>query len=173
MSRAIVRLATSADLDGIQVVARKTWHVTYRGLIPEDVQQRLIGQWYSLEGLRRSLKAEGSWLFVAQVGDEVIGFAQFVVRRDGLGQLMRIYVLPKHQGSGIGSALLEQGVRVLKQRGVNELRVIVERDNMIGRRFYEAKGFRWLRNFVDEIRENVIGIFRMPSREYFLSLSES
>lgn len=82
-------------------------------------------------------------------------------------------MLPKHQGSGIGSSLLEQGVKVLKERGVKELRVIVERYNRIGRRFYEAKGFRWLRDFEDEIRDEVIGIFRMPSREYFLSLSES
>lgn len=173
MSVAIIRLATNADLAGVQAVARRTWQVTYRGLIPEDVQQRLLSQWYALENLERSLTTESSWLFVAKIGMEIVGFAQFVLRRDGSGQLTRIYILPEHQVEGIGGALLEKGVKALKELEVKELRVVVERDNLVGRRFYEAKGFRWLRDFEDEIRDNVIGIFRMPSREYVLSLNES
>lgn len=52
---------------------------------------------------------------------------------------MAIYILPEFQGQGIGSKLLSDGIEGLK--GIKRLFVSVEKENAIGSRFYEAKGF--------------------------------
>ncbi len=165
-----VRFASAADVAAIQSVARQTWARTYAGLIPEQVQSRLLGSWYSGISLERAIASENSWFIVSELNSEIVGFAQFVLRSDGLGELTRIYVLPKHQGKGIGMQLLKSGVQALKERGVRDLRVVVERDNQIGRRFYESRGFAWLRDLENEIRDEPTGIFKLACSEYSLKI---
>jgi GNAT superfamily N-acetyltransferase len=46
------------------------------------------------------------WLIVAQVDGEVIGFGGIDI--DATEQLKWLYVLPEHQGAGIGSKLLKE-----------------------------------------------------------------
>ena len=40
--------------------------VAYAGIIPDEVQRRLLDSWYSLESLSRALAAQGSSFFVAE-----------------------------------------------------------------------------------------------------------
>ncbi len=79
--------------------------------------------------------------------DEVFGFADFLPVPDGTAELAAIYVLPEAQGQGLGSRLLDAGLN----RFPANTRVVlsVERDNQKARRFYEARGFRPVREVVD------------------------
>ncbi len=165
-----IRLASAKDIGRIQAIAKETWHSTYDASIPEDIQDHLLGVWYSTEGLRDSFQQENSRFLVAEIGNEVVGFAQFTFRPDGEAQLGRIYVLPKYHGQGLGGLLLENGLEWLRQKKVERLLVIVSEDNKIARGFYESKGFKWLRDFDDELRDEVIGVYRVPSCEYELKV---
>ena len=167
-----VRPATQNDLERIQYVARQTWAAAYRGIIPENIQEKMLVSWYSLDQLKRVLEQGDAMLYVFEVGSEIVGFAQFVIRSGGLGQLTRIYVLPAYQRMGVGRALLYGGLKFLMEKGVGELRVVVERKNIVGRRFYERVGFRWLRDFEDEIKDQELGVFTLELSEYTLSLSK-
>lgn len=166
-----VRLAADKDIVRIQTIARETWHQTYAEAIPEDAQDRLLDAWYSTDGLRDSFQQVNSRFFVTEIGEEVVGFAQFSLLGGGEAQLGRIYVLPKYHGQGGGGLLLNTGLDWLRQKKVGRLRVIVGKDNKIGRRFYESKGFQWLRDFDDKLRDEVIGEYRVPSCEYSLEVT--
>jgi ribosomal protein S18 acetylase RimI-like enzyme len=147
---AVIRRAEVTDLPNIEAVARTTWPVAYAGIIPGEVQRRLLDSWYSTVALRRALGAQESVLFVAEREGSVVGFAQYFRRSTELVELMRIYVLPDRQRSGVGAQLLEAGIAAFAQQGVTRLTVSVERDNVVGRRFYGRMGFAEVRELTQE-----------------------
>ncbi len=128
------------DLRAVQEVARITWAETYRGIIPEDERTSFVERAYSEESLKRRM--EMGVFLVAVLGSEVVGFADFDPDpgKPGEVELAAIYVLPETQGHGVGNRLLEAGIGRCASAGSLTLRVA--RDNLGGRRFYEARGFR-------------------------------
>ncbi|MCL4515762.1 MAG: GNAT family N-acetyltransferase [Firmicutes bacterium] len=81
----------------------------------------------------------------------IVGFANFIKTPesgDDMVELAAIYVLPERQGQGVGTGLLTAGIRAVP--GVSRVMARVNRDNQAGRRFYEAKGFRFEKDLVEE-----------------------
>ena len=115
--RAVIRRAEVRDLSKVETVARATWRVAYAGIIPDDIQRRLLDSWYSRESLSRALAVPGSSFFVAESSGDVVGFAQFVRRSAELVELTRIYVLPDRQRSGVGDAVAQGGADGIHGRG--------------------------------------------------------
>ena len=74
----VFRRVEVTDLSKVEAVARATWRVAYTGIIPDEVQRRLLDSWYSPESLSRVLAAPRSSFFIAESTGVVIGFAQFV-----------------------------------------------------------------------------------------------
>ncbi len=136
-----IRPAELRDIPGIERVARATWAATYAGIIPDEIQRRLLGTWYSAAALARAIGARESSFLVAERAGTVIGFAHYVRRSPDAAELTRIYVLPEHQRSGTGTRLLEAGLADCRGRGARQLTVFVERANTAGRRFYRTHGF--------------------------------
>jgi ribosomal protein S18 acetylase RimI-like enzyme len=162
--RAVIRRAEIVDLPKVETVARATWPVAYAGIIPDEVQRRLLDSWYARESLSRALAAPGSSFFVAESGGDVIGFAQFVRRSGESVELTRIYVLPDRQRSGIGMRLLDAGLSEFAEEGLKHLIVEVERDNGNGRRFYERAGFAEPRELTHDVQGYVLAMveYRRP-----------
>lgn len=74
------------------------------------------------------------------------GFAYLTLRPtpyyDGpLAQLEELYVVPDLRDRGIGSALLTEAVRLVRERGVEEMQINVDEIDVDTRRFYERHGF--------------------------------
>ena len=128
------------DLRAVREVARITWAETYRGIIPEDERTSFVERAYSEEALKQRMKT-GVFL-VAVLGGAVVGFADFDpgTGKPGEVELAAIYVLPEMQGRGVGTRLLEVGIG--RFASAESLTLRVARDNIDGRRFYEARGFR-------------------------------
>ncbi|MNY41495.1 Mycothiol acetyltransferase [compost metagenome] len=74
-------------------------------------------------------------------------------------ELSAIYLEPEYQGKGIGSALLQEGI--IHSAGAKEVYVNVERDNEVGRQFYEAKKFIKVTEFDDEFDGHILKTLRM------------
>ncbi len=119
-----IRDIQPGDFPAIRRVARETWAVTYRGIVPERAQDEFVRRAYSEEALARRM--EGGVFLVAELNDEVIGFADFY-SDSGEARLAAIYVLPNRQGRGIGTRLLRMGI----SRFPADMRITlrVERDN--------------------------------------------
>lgn len=139
----MIRKMVKSDIEAIQHVAAISWHATYEGIIPRDVQKQFLQQAYATERLVQRL--ENTNFYVAVEDDEVVGYANFsAVRENGEVELGAIYVLPSKQGKRIGSKLLAYGISELQPRAIY---LNVEKENLIGRQFYDAKGFEVVASF--------------------------
>jgi ribosomal protein S18 acetylase RimI-like enzyme len=148
---AAIRRVEVRDLSAVETVARTTWPVAYAGIIPEEVQRRLLDSWYSSDSLKRAFAAQDSSFWVAEWRGIVVGFAQYVRRSMEAVELTRIYVLPDRQRGGVGAALLHAGLAAFADLGLTCLTVLVERENIIGRRFYERMGFTASKELIQEL----------------------
>jgi GNAT superfamily N-acetyltransferase len=151
-----VRVATPDDADAIERVRTDTWRDAYRGLMPDDVLDRL-----GYDGARRHEYMETrmppqQFVLVAEHDGAVVGFANGGPSRAldpaHPGEVYAIYVLPSHQGHGHGARLLRRAARELVARGWHGMLIWVLRENHPSRRFYERMGGRHLRDR-DEDRE--------------------
>jgi ribosomal protein S18 acetylase RimI-like enzyme len=118
-----VRSAVPADADTIGRLQVETWRVAYRGLMPDEAIAA-----FDLEGRQRMWREglarvprPGSATFVAELDDEVVGFASVGRSRDeeaeNEGELYEIYLLPSCWDRGIGRALLERGEESMREYG--------------------------------------------------------
>jgi ribosomal protein S18 acetylase RimI-like enzyme len=147
-----VRRAVVDDAEAIERVRTDTWRDTYRGLMPDAL---LDGLGYDATRRRAIMAAlpPHQFALVAERDGVVVGFCLGGRSRttDPFGgEVYAIYVLPEHQGQGVGRALLEAGAKELADRGFPALIVWVLRENAPSRRFYERMGGRHVR---DEERE--------------------
>ncbi|WP_445668838.1 GNAT family N-acetyltransferase [Lysinibacillus sp. FSL L8-0312] len=139
----IIRQMLENDITFVQEIARTSWHHTYEGIIPRDIQDRFLQMAYSSNRLTQRLT---TILFLVVIVDEsLVGFANFSNVTHVEAKLLAIYLHPDSQGSGIGSALLQRGLNMLPS--LSSLFVCVAKENTIGMHFYQAKGFEKLVEF--------------------------
>ncbi|MFF2755242.1 GNAT family N-acetyltransferase [Psychrobacillus sp. NPDC058041] len=153
----VIRTMQKEDIQAVQQVAKVSWHATYEGIIPLEIQESFLKSAYNDDMMKRRL--EGSFMFVAEVNNGVVGFANYSpVREDGKVELGAIYLYPEYQGKGIGSSLLQKGIGL---EGVKEIFINVEKDNKIGMTFYKAKGFEIVSEFGDDFDGHTLQTVRM------------
>ncbi|MGE6489394.1 GNAT family N-acetyltransferase [Paenisporosarcina sp. NPDC076898] len=137
------------DIAAVQQIAKISWHDTYEGIIPGDIQNLFIERAYSNAMMMKRL--EKTSVYVAIHDEEIIGFANFTrVDEDGDAELTAIYLLPSHQHLGYGKKLLNEGLQHIQD--AQQLFVYVESENQKGRAFYERNNFTCIEEF-DEFFE--------------------
>ncbi|MBD8070043.1 GNAT family N-acetyltransferase [Bacillus sp. PS06] len=154
----VIRRMQEEDIQYVQHVARTSWNATYDGIIPAKIQENFLNSAYNDEMMLRRLNR--SILFVAEADGKIVGFANYSpVNEAGKVELGAIYLYPEFQGKGVGTSLLNEGIRHLE--GVKEIYINVERDNTIGKTFYEAKGFEVVSEFDDDFDGHILKTVRM------------
>ena len=153
----IIRKMKKRDISQVQHVARTSWHSTYKGIIPLEIQEKFLDIAYSRVNMKSRLKQ--STIFVAEVNRKIVGFANYSpVNSGGSVELGAIYLYPEYQGKGIGTAFLKKGIENL---GALEIHLNVERNNNIGTTFYHAKGFEIVSEFEENFDGHILKTVRM------------
>jgi GNAT superfamily N-acetyltransferase len=75
-------------------------------------------------------------VYLAEIGDEHVGSVSV-----GHGFLRTLYVLPTHQGGGVGSALHDHALDRLCALGADEAKLWTLEENHGARQFYERRGW--------------------------------
>jgi len=102
----------------------------------------------------------GSFIFVAEMENRIVGFASFTpVNDERQSELSAIYLYPNSQGKGVGTALLQKGIKELEN--IKEIHIDVEKENIIGKTFYEAKGFKTIKEYDDNFDGHILKTVRM------------
>src|SRR5690349_10269907 len=144
----LVRTAEVGDAAAIARVHVESWRTTYRGLLPDDFLDSLDETRYA-ERWRRSLGDEGTRVYVAEDGHEIVAFASGGRERAGedgyAGELYAIYVLKEAQGRGNGRSLVRAVAAGLREMDLHDMIVWVLRDNAHARSFYERLGGAYVR----------------------------
>ncbi len=159
--RYTIRQASRADIGGISHVARETWRATYASSVAAHNQRQILERSYASQALAEAIGAEWSWFYVAVSAKGVIGFAQFLRRTDGEGELARIYVLPGHQRRGVGRAFLSAGTEAMLAAGLSQCYVSVEADNASAIAFYQRVGFRHHREHASFLGDQIVRLIQL------------
>lgn len=149
MSGAVIRPATSHDVEAIAHIHVETWRSTYAGIIPDPylVQMNVARQRRMWQQLLHG-GGRGQHVVVAELADgEIVGFASCgPARRSALprrapydGEVYTLYVAVDHQGQGHGARLLAACFDTLRTQDKTAAVVWVLAANP-ARFFYEAKG---------------------------------
>ena len=131
-----IRRAEEADIDAIQHVGLLTWPPTY-SFASANFVLRNLNQWWTEEAVRRTIVKNTTWVASDQNGN-IIGTATLGTF-NGDAVLWKLYVLPEHQGRGIGRALLDTAISELAPGEDLILEFVGGNDS--ARDFYLASGF--------------------------------
>ncbi|MFF0340807.1 GNAT family N-acetyltransferase [Kribbella sp. NPDC004875] len=133
----MIRKAELADVDAVRAIGLTTWPAAYGGLMSAESIADGLAQWWSPEMVERGIRT--GITLVAAEGNDLVGMVG-LGRQADFWVMWKLYVLPGHQGKGIGKALLDAAVAALPE-GTPELLldVFVANEKAIG--FYRSQGF--------------------------------
>jgi GNAT superfamily N-acetyltransferase len=141
-----VRPASHADVTAIEQL--------YRAAEPEQTARKPI--WALTDGydepvadqIREGIDAEESWTFVGEIDDVPVGFVwvtleEMLTRAGGsrIGRMRLIYTEPDARGVGVGNAMLEHFLEVLRPLGVRHFDAPVGPGQRLTKNFFEGHGF--------------------------------
>jgi GNAT superfamily N-acetyltransferase len=81
---------------------------------------------------------ENGLVRVAELGADVVGFAVLLRPTGGACELDGLFVEPGRMGAGLGRALVEDAMRIARERGATRIEVVANPE-AVG--FYERLGF--------------------------------
>ena len=96
--------------------------------------------WETATTFRKTHQHPDTWVMVAYLGDELVGYLILAVRGTW-GHLNRIGVHPRHQGQGLGRELLTVAITEMARRGAHTLGLNTQTTNSHSQRLYEGFGF--------------------------------
>jgi PPOX class probable F420-dependent enzyme len=142
-----VRPAVPPDAGDIARVHVDAWRAAYVGIVPQSVLDRLSVDRRREFWARRLADPGETRTFVADSGDQLVGFAGTSPPTDpsyppGTAELETNYLLPETWRLGVGSRLMRAAIDDLEERGFSSAILWVLTDNDRGRGFYEAAGWQ-------------------------------
>jgi ribosomal protein S18 acetylase RimI-like enzyme len=133
-----IRTASGRDLPEVSALLGVTWHATYDRLYGVEKVSAITREWHSVDALQKRLVKPNSEFLVADDGKELLGMA-FATASNRVVTLYQLYVLPEHQGRGIGAQLLEEVFECFFD--AERLLLEVDPGNASAIEFYRRHGF--------------------------------
>ena len=155
LSAMIVRAARPDDAHAIATIHVEAWQMAYRHIVPSaflkslSIEQREVG-W------RRDLEQWTCETWVAEEGDQIVGWISAAASRDAdasptTGEVWAIYVTPSQWRHGVGRLLWNEAERYLNGSGFSEVTLWVLKGNTTAIAFYES-----IRMFVESGSDKTI-----------------
>lgn len=136
-----IRRAAKSDISTLAAILDLSWLASCPGFLPGECVRRWIEDGRAL----RQAEAIQPRSMLAESGKgEPLGFVSV---RGGL--LEMLWVVPQAWGRGIGSALLGLAEDLIRGRGYQCGQLMAYRDNIRALAFYQAKGWRPVKEFVE------------------------
>lgn len=144
-----LRQAGPDDLEGIVAVFLDCWRQSYRGVMPDDLVDRMTEETATaLWG--RGLAASEATVVVALHDELLLGVTKYAL--DGsVGRVHSLYVSPHARRLGLGRRLLDHAAADLAAGGATAVTLWVFADNAPSIGFYKACG--WLPDGVTRIQD--------------------
>ncbi len=144
-----IREASDRDLAVVAELAAITFRAHYPTIISREQIEYMLEHMYSVPALRRQ-RQEGHVILLGLLAGAPVAYASFGVSAEDQieGQIHKLYILPEHQGRGIGQRLIEHIADRLVRMGRGRLVLTVNRRNISAINFYFKLGFT-IRSVVD------------------------
>ena len=144
--RFAIRAAKLADAEGIARAHTASWQISYRGILPDAVLDRInVDQ--RAASWRRTLQDRSILTLVAYdvTHHDIVGFCDAGRTRGNspyAAEIYRIYIEHHAKRYGLGREMFEQVTDWLRTQELRSLIIWVLDGNHHARRFYEAMGGR-------------------------------
>ena len=141
-----VRLASVRDREGILAISSRIWE-------GEDYIPQVLDRWLSEGGL-----------FVAELGEKVVGFAKNTELSPGEIWLEGLRVDPAHQGKGVAKALARAQLEAALAKKPRSVRLATVEENLASLHIAQELGFREIARF-SYLEADVVEPERLPTAE--------
>lgn len=105
------------------------------------IEQALFSVPWSETGLFSFLLRQDALFLVAEEKESILGFGGILMALDE-GDILKIGVMPKMQGQGIGRKLLDALIRKAGEKGVSSIYLEVRASNQAAVHLYRSFGFQ-------------------------------
>ncbi|MBG0811622.1 GNAT family N-acetyltransferase [Methylosinus sp. H3A] len=144
-----IRVATAEDAPTLAALNLACWRETYEGLLPAETFAALTLE-ERLDHWRGVFQTSGARVaLVLDPGGEAVGFTQWRAHEFVLGgrlgrggEICAIYLRRSAQRRGLGRRLMRLMAQEMRASGCKWASLVVLRENLPARRFYEAMGGR-------------------------------
>lgn len=141
-----IRWAQEKDAQALGELHTASWQAAYKGIIPTEVLNNLDAE-RRAQKFKEAIKENKEETAVLLLDNKVVGFITLGKNRDkdygpDTGEIWGIYLHPDYYNQGLGSELIQWGIKELKKRGYKKITLWVLKNNVSSRKFYEKNGFR-------------------------------
>lgn len=153
-----IRHASPGDAEDIAIVHDLSWRDAYRGVIPGVELERMISRrgpnWWRAAILR------GTGLLALEFDSRLVGYATYgrnrVPSMPYSGEIFELYLLPEHQGLGLGRRVFNEARRELAEYGYLSTIVWALADNDKALAFYGRLGGQTVRRAEERFGADVL-----------------
>ena len=136
-----IRQIGKKGLKDVCDIALNTWPSAYGEILEKEQLNYMLDRFYSLPSLSESMD-NGHLYFIYYENTMPLGFVslQFMEAEKSM-KIHKLYVLPNHQGKGIGEKLFQNAISTMLESGCKRLFLNVNRFN-IALKFYLRQGMK-------------------------------
>lgn len=148
MEKINIRAIDIADVNALQLIARKIFAETFRDYNSPENLNKYLDEKFSVEKLKEELGNPCSSFYFAEHENEVIGFlktntgkAQTELNDLNAFEIERIYVLEAYHGKKVGQLLIDKALEEAQKTTCSYVWLGVWENNHRAVRFYRKNGF--------------------------------
>jgi len=143
MMQILYRRWTEKDMPAIHNLLLETWLDAYASFIPETDLTSYHHATYNVEALSAMYNTPGTNGFVAESSRTIVGCVRTRVANDEHRfYVPSLYVLPHHQGKGVGRSLMTMAVDEAVLEGYDRIWIGVMEKNKEGLDWYRKYGYQ-------------------------------
>lgn len=138
----VVRQAGSEDIATIIQLAQRIWRAHYPGIISAEQIEFMLSTMYAPKRIAAEIADLTATYLIAEQEQTAIGFAAVgPAHGPSTAKLHKLYVLPDHQGNGVGRALMTAAFAAARKMGKTLLILAVNKGNQKAIAAYTKWGF--------------------------------
>lgn len=142
------------DFLQIETLAREIWEEHYTPIIGAEQVTYMLEKFQSARAMKEQV-IEGYEYFMILEEGRLVGYLAFKEEADGLF-LSKVYVHSSVRGKGLGKAAIEFVKTEVKNRGLSQIRLTVNKYNHNSIAAYLKMGFEKTRELVMDIGEGYV-----------------
>jgi GNAT superfamily N-acetyltransferase len=148
----VYRQAILADASKLSVLFKQVYIQTYATEGVSDELVDFMNPMFDVEKLQDKITHQPESLIVAVHKDNLVGVAEIAWNKKcpvgdiTTAELNKLYILERFCRTGIGTGLMAEAERAIKDKGIKQLWLWVLESNERAVYFYEKAGYTWIGN---------------------------